>query len=81
MQTEKGQLEEAYWRNKLLTNYLDHWTAEGYDVDEMEKSRAVMPQQETLMKMFAVSTLAPIYFKLNHCSRLSCKCTFSLDLS
>ncbi len=38
-----------------MTNYLDFWSTEGYECDETDKAQALMPQQEMLMKMFAVS--------------------------
>lgn len=34
---------------------MDHWAVEGYEVDEEQRSRANMAQQEALMKLFAVS--------------------------
>lgn len=49
--TEKGQLEEAYWRHVAVTSYLDN-----YDLDDVTRAHTLMPQQETLMKMFAVSS-------------------------
>ena len=40
---------------------MDWWETQGYEVDENEKSQLVMPQQESLMKLFAVSFQTNIF--------------------
>ena len=42
-------------RNTLLYDHLDWWNAHGFEFDENAKSKASMAQQESLMKLFAVS--------------------------
>ena len=49
-------LQDTYWQRVLFSGHLDHLAAEGYDVDDTVRSQALMPQQEMLMKMFAVSS-------------------------
>uniref|UniRef100_A0A6I8SBM7 WD repeat and HMG-box DNA-binding protein 1 n=1 Tax=Xenopus tropicalis TaxID=8364 RepID=A0A6I8SBM7_XENTR len=53
--TEKGQMEEQYWRSQIFTNHLDYLSKHGYECDENVKSEAQKMQQELLMKMFALS--------------------------
>ncbi|MBN3298796.1 WDHD1 protein, partial [Amia calva] len=53
--TEKGQMEEQYWRSVLFHNHFDFLAASGYEFDEVAKSQAQKEQQELLMKMFALS--------------------------
>ncbi|KFV98104.1 PREDICTED: WD repeat and HMG-box DNA-binding protein 1 [Eurypyga helias] len=53
--TEKGQMEEQYWRSVVFHNHLDYLSKNGYEVDENTKSLAVKEQQELLMKLFALS--------------------------
>ncbi|XP_044132418.1 WD repeat and HMG-box DNA-binding protein 1 isoform X1 [Bufo gargarizans] len=53
--TEKGQMEEQYWRSQLFTNYLDYLAKNGYECDDNIKTEAEKEQQELLMKMFALS--------------------------
>ncbi|KAG8434777.1 hypothetical protein GDO86_012937, partial [Hymenochirus boettgeri] len=53
--TEKGQMEEQYWRSLIFTNYFDYLSKHGYECDENVKTEAQKEQQELLMKMFALS--------------------------
>ncbi|KAG8561603.1 hypothetical protein GDO81_015408 [Engystomops pustulosus] len=53
--TEKGQMEEQYWRSHIFTSYLDYLAKNGYESDENVKTEAEKEQQELLMKMFALS--------------------------
>ncbi|XP_061100931.1 WD repeat and HMG-box DNA-binding protein 1 [Conger conger] len=53
--TEKGQMEEQYWRSVLFHNHFDFLSASGYEVSEEGRTRAQNEQQELLMKMFALS--------------------------
>ncbi|KAM4013251.1 LOW QUALITY PROTEIN: WD repeat and HMG-box DNA-binding protein 1 [Anomaloglossus baeobatrachus] len=53
--TEKGQMEEQYWRSHIFTNHLDYLAKNGYECDENVKTEAEKEQQELLMKMFALS--------------------------
>ncbi|KAJ7991022.1 hypothetical protein DPEC_G00292930 [Dallia pectoralis] len=53
--TEKGQMEEQYWRSVLLQNHFGFLSSSGYEIDEEGQSQAQKEQQELLMKMFALS--------------------------
>ncbi|XP_008116547.2 WD repeat and HMG-box DNA-binding protein 1 isoform X2 [Anolis carolinensis] len=53
--TDKGQMEEEFWRSVLFHNYLDYLSKNGYEHDESVKGHAVQEQQNLLMKMFALS--------------------------
>ncbi|KAM9294381.1 WD repeat and HMG-box DNA-binding protein 1 [Gastrophryne carolinensis] len=53
--TEKGQMEEEYWRSHFFTNHFDYLSKNGYECDENAKMEAQKEQQELLMKMFALS--------------------------
>ncbi|NXP03494.1 WDHD1 protein, partial [Thinocorus orbignyianus] len=53
--TEKGQMEEQYWRSVVFHNHMDYLAKNGYELDEAAKSQAVKEQQELLMKLFALS--------------------------
>ncbi|KAM6980521.1 WD repeat and HMG-box DNA-binding protein 1 [Aplochiton taeniatus] len=53
--TEKGQMEEQYWRSMLLQNHYGFLSASGYEIDEEGQSQCQKEQQELLMKMFALS--------------------------
>ncbi|XP_074069551.1 WD repeat and HMG-box DNA-binding protein 1 isoform X2 [Macrotis lagotis] len=55
MATEKGQMEEQFWRSVIFHNYLDYLSANDYEYEESTKNQAVKEQQELLMKMFALS--------------------------
>ncbi|XP_042655129.1 LOW QUALITY PROTEIN: WD repeat and HMG-box DNA-binding protein 1 [Tyto alba] len=53
--TEKGQMEEQYWRSVVFHNHVDYLSKNGYELDESAKSQSVKEQQELLMKLFALS--------------------------
>ncbi|KPP65592.1 WD repeat and HMG-box DNA-binding protein 1-like [Scleropages formosus] len=53
--TEKGHMEEQYWRSLLFQNHLDFLSSSGYEIDEEARSKGQKEQQELLMKMFALS--------------------------
>uniref|UniRef100_A0A8C6J079 WD repeat and HMG-box DNA-binding protein 1 n=1 Tax=Melopsittacus undulatus TaxID=13146 RepID=A0A8C6J079_MELUD len=53
--TEKGQMEEQYWRSVVFHNHVDYLSKNGYELDESAKGQAVKEQQELLMKLFALS--------------------------
>ncbi|XP_064177418.1 WD repeat and HMG-box DNA-binding protein 1 isoform X1 [Anguilla rostrata] len=53
--TEKGQMEEQYWRSVLFHNHFDFLSSSGYEVSEEGRSHTQKEQQELLMKMFALS--------------------------
>ncbi|KAJ3594117.1 hypothetical protein NHX12_006449 [Muraenolepis orangiensis] len=53
--TEKGQMEEQYWRSMLLQNHYGFLSSSGYEIDEEGQNQAQKEQQELLMKMFALS--------------------------
>lgn len=53
--TEKGQMEEQFWRSVLLHNHYSFLSSSGYEIDEEAQSQSLKEQQELLMKMFALS--------------------------
>uniref|UniRef100_A0A3B4B8A0 WD repeat and HMG-box DNA-binding protein 1 n=1 Tax=Periophthalmus magnuspinnatus TaxID=409849 RepID=A0A3B4B8A0_9GOBI len=53
--TEKGQMEEQFWRSVLLHNHFGFLSSNGYEIDEEAQSQSLKEQQELLMKMFALS--------------------------
>ncbi|XP_055292373.1 WD repeat and HMG-box DNA-binding protein 1 isoform X2 [Moschus berezovskii] len=53
--TEKGQMEEQYWRSVIFHNHLDYLAKNGYEYEESTKNQATREQQELLMKMLALS--------------------------
>ncbi|XP_034049055.1 WD repeat and HMG-box DNA-binding protein 1 isoform X1 [Thalassophryne amazonica] len=53
--TEKGQMEEQFWRSVLFHNHYSFLSSNGYEIDEDGESQAQKEQQELLMKMFALS--------------------------
>ncbi|KAM4744117.1 WD repeat and HMG-box DNA-binding protein 1 [Anableps anableps] len=53
--TEKGQMEEQYWRSVLFHNHYSFLSSSGYEVDEAAQTQSEKEQQELLMKMFALS--------------------------
>nr|XP_015809211.2 WD repeat and HMG-box DNA-binding protein 1 [Nothobranchius furzeri] len=53
--TEKGQMEEQFWRSILFHNHHSFLSSSGYEVDEESRSQSQKEQQELLMKMFALS--------------------------
>ncbi|XP_061560011.1 WD repeat and HMG-box DNA-binding protein 1 isoform X2 [Phycodurus eques] len=53
--TEKGQMEEQFWRSVLFHNHYSFLSSSGYEIDEVGQSQSQKEQQELLMKMFALS--------------------------
>uniref|UniRef100_A0A8C4ZQD5 WD repeat and HMG-box DNA binding protein 1 n=1 Tax=Gadus morhua TaxID=8049 RepID=A0A8C4ZQD5_GADMO len=53
--TEKGQMEEQYWRSTLLQNHYSFLSSSGYEIDDEGQNQNQKEQQELLMKMFALS--------------------------
>ncbi|XP_072236060.1 WD repeat and HMG-box DNA-binding protein 1 [Leuresthes tenuis] len=53
--TEKGQMEEQFWRSVLFHNHYSFLSSSGYDISEEAQSQSQKEQQELLMKMFALS--------------------------
>ncbi|XP_062945969.1 WD repeat and HMG-box DNA-binding protein 1 isoform X2 [Cynocephalus volans] len=53
--TEKGQMEEQFWRSVLFHSHLDYLAKNGYEYEESTKNQATKEQQELLMKMLALS--------------------------
>ncbi|XP_068434848.1 WD repeat and HMG-box DNA-binding protein 1 [Clinocottus analis] len=53
--TEKGLMEEQFWRSVLFHNHFSFLSSSGYEVDEDDQTRSQKEQQELLMKMFALS--------------------------
>ncbi|XP_027015804.2 WD repeat and HMG-box DNA-binding protein 1 isoform X1 [Tachysurus fulvidraco] len=53
--TEKGQMEEQYWRSVLFHNHFGYLSSSGYETDEASQREKEKEQQELLMKMFALS--------------------------
>ncbi|XP_011490804.2 WD repeat and HMG-box DNA-binding protein 1 [Oryzias latipes] len=53
--TEKGQMEEQFWRSALFHNHYCFLSTSGFEVDEDAQTRSEKEKQELLMKMFALS--------------------------
>ncbi|XP_062061076.1 WD repeat and HMG-box DNA-binding protein 1 isoform X2 [Lepus europaeus] len=53
--TEKGQMEEQFWRSVIFHSHIDYLAKNGYEYEESTKNQAVKEQQELLMKMLALS--------------------------
>ncbi|XP_053366329.1 WD repeat and HMG-box DNA-binding protein 1 [Clarias gariepinus] len=53
--TEKGQMEEQYWRSVLFHNHFGFLASSGYETDEESQRQQDKEQQELLMRMFALS--------------------------
>ncbi|XP_028999751.1 WD repeat and HMG-box DNA-binding protein 1 isoform X2 [Betta splendens] len=53
--TEKGQMEEQFWRSVLFHNHFSFLSSSGYEIDEEGQNQSQKEQQELLMKMFALS--------------------------
>uniref|UniRef100_A0A669ES71 WD repeat and HMG-box DNA-binding protein 1 n=1 Tax=Oreochromis niloticus TaxID=8128 RepID=A0A669ES71_ORENI len=53
--TEKGQMEEQFWRSVLFHNHYSFLSSSGYEIDEDAQNLSQKEQQELLMKMFALS--------------------------
>ncbi|XP_026855638.2 WD repeat and HMG-box DNA-binding protein 1 [Electrophorus electricus] len=66
--TEKGQMEEQYWRSVIFQNHFGFLSSSGYEVDEEKQKQMEKAQQELLMKMFALSCKLEREF---HCMELA----------
>uniref|UniRef100_A0A3P8RJ40 WD repeat and HMG-box DNA-binding protein 1 n=1 Tax=Amphiprion percula TaxID=161767 RepID=A0A3P8RJ40_AMPPE len=53
--TEKGQMEEQFWRSALFHNHYSFLSSSGYEINEDGQNQSQKEQQELLMKMFALS--------------------------
>nr|XP_033807240.1 WD repeat and HMG-box DNA-binding protein 1 [Geotrypetes seraphini] len=53
--TEKGQMEEQFWRSIVFSSHLEYLSKNEYEYDENYKNQTTKEQQEHLMKMFALS--------------------------
>ncbi|XP_075868884.1 WD repeat and HMG-box DNA-binding protein 1 [Nelusetta ayraudi] len=53
--TEKGQMEEQYWRSVLFHNHYNFLLSSGYEIDEDGQTQSQKEQKELLLKMFALS--------------------------
>ncbi|XP_053451283.1 WD repeat and HMG-box DNA-binding protein 1 isoform X2 [Nycticebus coucang] len=54
--TDKGQMEEQYWRSVTFHHHLAYLADNGYEYEESTKNQAIKAQQELLMKMLALSS-------------------------
>lgn len=68
MSSEKGQMEEQYWRSILFHNHFDYLTANNYEFNQAAENQVLKEQQELLMKMFALSCKVDREFR---CEELS----------
>ncbi|XP_069773039.1 WD repeat and HMG-box DNA-binding protein 1 isoform X2 [Narcine bancroftii] len=66
--SEKGQLEELYWRSVLFHNHFNYLAENNYEFDQAAEKHALKEQQELLMKMFALSCKVDREFR---CEELS----------
>ncbi|KAM6459426.1 WD repeat and HMG-box DNA-binding protein 1 isoform 1-T2 [Liasis olivaceus] len=78
--TDKGQMEEQFWRSVLFHNYLDYLSQNGYEHDESVKGRAVQEQQNLLMKMFALSCTLEREFRCMELAELMTQSAASLAI-
>ncbi|XP_045889351.1 WD repeat and HMG-box DNA-binding protein 1 [Micropterus dolomieu] len=53
--TEKGLMEEQFWRSVLFHNHYSFLSSSGYEINEDAQTQSQKEQQELLMKMFALS--------------------------
>ncbi|XP_041844962.1 WD repeat and HMG-box DNA-binding protein 1 isoform X2 [Melanotaenia boesemani] len=53
--TEKGQMEEQFWRSVIFHNHFSFLSSSGYEIDEDAQNQSQKEQQELLMKMFALA--------------------------
>ncbi|XP_060117825.1 WD repeat and HMG-box DNA-binding protein 1 [Heteronotia binoei] len=78
--TDKGQMEEQFWRSVLFHNYLEYLSRNGYECDESEKGQAVQEQQNLLMKMFALSCTLEREFRCMELAELMTQNAVSLAI-
>nr|XP_056706893.1 WD repeat and HMG-box DNA-binding protein 1 [Euleptes europaea] len=76
--TDKGQMEEQFWRSLLFHNHLEYLSQSGYECDESMKGRAVQEQQSLLMKMFALSCTLEREFRCMELAELMTQTAVSL---
>jgi hypothetical protein len=56
-------LQNTFWQTVLFSEHFSHLEAEGLEIDDRQKSQAVVAHQESLMKLFAVSTVSFVLIK------------------
>ncbi|XP_062974254.1 WD repeat and HMG-box DNA-binding protein 1 [Elgaria multicarinata webbii] len=78
--TDKGQMEEQFWRSVLFHNYLDYLSQNGYEHDENVKGQATQEQQNLLMKMFALSCTLEREFRCMELAELMTQNAMSLAI-
>ncbi|KAL8168703.1 UNVERIFIED_CONTAM: WD repeat and HMG-box DNA binding-domain containing protein 1 [Gekko kuhli] len=78
--TDKGQMEEQFWRSVLFHNYLEYLSRNGYECDESAKGRATQEQQNLLMKMFALSCTLEREFRCMELAELMTQNAVSLAI-
>ncbi|XP_072031398.1 WD repeat and HMG-box DNA-binding protein 1-like [Amphiura filiformis] len=70
METEKGKLEEAYWKTDLLNQHCEHAASLGYEVDDMNKAQAERQKQDSIMKLFALACKTDREYRASEICRL-----------
>ncbi|XP_022092960.1 WD repeat and HMG-box DNA-binding protein 1-like [Acanthaster planci] len=55
LDTEKGIMEEAYWRADTLSKHINYSVSQGYEIDEMCKAQSDREKQDNIMKLFALA--------------------------
>ncbi|XP_038044137.1 WD repeat and HMG-box DNA-binding protein 1-like [Patiria miniata] len=55
LDTEKGIMEEAYWRADALSKHIEYGASQGYEIDEMSQAQTDREKQENIMKLFALA--------------------------
>eukprot|EP00794_Sanderia_malayensis_P017651 gene17651-19406_t len=55
--TEKGQMEETYIQNKVVTGFYDYHRKKGVELDEVSNAEAKKSEIQLLIKLFAVSMI------------------------
>uniref|UniRef100_A0A4W3IBA0 WD repeat and HMG-box DNA-binding protein 1 n=1 Tax=Callorhinchus milii TaxID=7868 RepID=A0A4W3IBA0_CALMI len=78
--SEKGQMEEHFWRSVLFHKHFDYLEASGYEIDEAAKGQALKEQQELLMKMFALSCKLEREFRCEELSAFMTQNVLSLAI-
>ncbi|XP_062905231.1 WD repeat and HMG-box DNA-binding protein 1 isoform X1 [Mobula hypostoma] len=78
--SEKGQMEEQYWRSVLFHNHFDYLEANNYEFDLAAENQAVKEQQELLMKMFALSCKVDREFRCEELSEFMTQNVLSLAI-
>ncbi|XP_061468494.1 WD repeat and HMG-box DNA-binding protein 1 isoform X2 [Rhineura floridana] len=78
--TDKGQMEEQFWRSVMFHSYLDYLSQNGYEHDEGVKGQAIQEQQNVLMKMFALSCTLEREFRCMELAELMTQNAMSLAI-